>query len=682
MQRDHRTLQTCRRGIMAIVTAAALASSAQAQEVCDIAKATVFSVNEYVNNKDGLDLALSVPSEVLIRPWFRWRNAANYEKDAWVIAEAHKRGVNFGGGVTISAIYRGENGISEETFLDYATRDPHGKPYPAFGDADYFHGAIANKKYLDYALSWAKKQIDAGADNFFMDEVNGAYGILEGFDDYGLAGFREWLIRRYCEEQRWSVNDPRWAEQFRIPLDDKTVCPDGTIRSFDYRAYLQRFGWADKPDHKDNPLRREWGWPGDMRIGKTYCGHRRETAWQYQCDSLREHARAKGRRIWIAANGLNRHVDFQIQNLWRNVLPKKDGRLDCSMSRLAEFRGHVERSRFLLKKDVPVVIFHDWGKGFPWWDDLTGPERKLWMRLYAPEIYAAGAWFAFPVHGPFGDDCRKDDSLGEIKKMTEYYRRESDLYHGAKWLSARAVKLDREGIACAATCRPDKGRLMVHLINHDVDAARMAPVPIANLKVRLPRLGAVRSVSIASPDLPGRVAGQAAEADGQTTICVPALEAYDVVVIEYDRLDLAPMARDVVIQPVGAWERPATDTFEVGRDGLLSGEDVPNSYLQGRLHPHLRNNPTFVADFARAGAFTVRVNSVATLGARLVVSVDGKKALEADLPDKDGKNDGAAKEYDREFTVPIGPGKHRIAVDNTGGDWMTVDFYVLVGYGE
>src|SRR6185503_16795036 len=97
-----------------------------------------------------------------------------------IVRLAHEHGALLGGGVTCSAIYRGETGISDAEFMDLATRDPSGNLYPI--SKSYCHGATANSAYLRYVLKWATQQVDAGVDTLFMDEVSGVYSAHEGYD--------------------------------------------------------------------------------------------------------------------------------------------------------------------------------------------------------------------------------------------------------------------------------------------------------------------------------------------------------------------------------------------------------------------------------------------------------------------------------------------------------------------
>lgn len=101
--------------------------------------------------------------------------------------------------------------------------------------------------------------------------------------------------------------------------------------------------------------------------------------------------------------------------------------------------------------------------------------------------------------------------------------------------------------------------------------------------------------------------------------------------------------------------------------------------LQGMLHQHLRNPPTFLVKMSKGGALRVHVLGVATLGAKLQWQVDGRVEEVVDLPDRDGKNDATAKEYDQTFEFPIPPGHHRVTLDNVGGDWACIAWYAFRG---
>ena len=59
--------------------------------------------------------------------------------------------------------------------------------------------------------------------------------------------------------------------------------------------------------------------------------------------------------------------------------------------------------------------------------------------------------------------------------------------------------------------------------------------------------------------------------------------------------------------------------------------------------------------------------------------IDGVEVLRQDIRDKDGSNDSSLHELDQDFAV-VPRGKHRIAVDNLGNDWVAVDWFVFSNY--
>ncbi len=98
----------------------------RAKPVERIEDAVVYTINESIHSDADLALASQVPSDVLIRAWFKWHNAPNVGEFAHLVPKAHALGALFGGGITCSAIYDGENGLTRDQWLDMATRGPDG----------------------------------------------------------------------------------------------------------------------------------------------------------------------------------------------------------------------------------------------------------------------------------------------------------------------------------------------------------------------------------------------------------------------------------------------------------------------------------------------------------------------------------------------------------------------------
>ena len=637
--------------------------------VDDINDAIVYTVNEHIHSPYGIMLARKVGSDVLIRAWFKWGNAPNWSRYSRFVDEAHKLGALFGGGTTCSALYHGENGLSEKEVIDMATRNPYGRLVDAWGVPNCRHGTLSNPRYVNYILNWCFKQIDAGADYLFMDEINAALRENEGYDDYSIRDFREYLLRKYCEGEGWRKDDARWVKRFGVDFNDRRMCPDGTMATFNYRAYLQNRGFADRPLSRRNPFRDDW----------TRFRHERDLrAWKRMTDEIREYARKKGRRVFISANGLAKFVDLQVLGVW-GLWRLKDGSVDLSQSQVRDWWDTIRQGWFIAGRKVPVVFFHDWGfGGFPWMR-VSPSDRELWMRVRGAEIYAAGGFFAFPILGPFGCDALRDGTIREVARQTAFYQRHRDLYLKAMPISFDAVKTDAPLLSTALWIRRKPPALLVHIINRKTVNWQLQKRHDIALEIPTPVLP--KRTTVVSPDDVSK--GVQVERIGeQLRLRLTELVAYSVIVLEYSELpqwssDFAPH-----IIPTKRWERALQNTFLVHRGGIVDDGWKLVAFLQGKLHPYLRNPPTFIVNAPNGGTLQVFVQGVAQLGARLQLLVDGVPTQTYDLPDRDGKNDGDAPEYARAFAFRIPRGKHRITLDNIGGDWACIRWYAFKGMFE
>jgi len=136
------------------------------------------------------------------------------------------------------------------------------------------------------------------------------------------------------------------------------------------------------------------------------------------------------------------------------------------------------------------------------------------------------------------------------------------------------------------------------------------------------------------------------------------------------RDDLANMT----IYPMLDWARPEADLFRVEADGTVSNTSHFCYFIQGRAHPELRNNPTFVVNFPFGGDIKVHINSVASSGAVLEIYDNGSNVYTISLPDRDHGNDAFVNEYDLTVSAPLPPGNHEVRLDNSGGDWLSIDY--------
>jgi hypothetical protein len=117
----------------------------------------------------------------------------------------------------------------------------------------------------------------------------------------------------------------------------------------------------------------------------------------------------------------------------------------------------------------------------------------------------------------------------------------------------------------------------------------------------------------------------------------------------------------------------------VRTDGSIEHAADLNGFLQGQLHPDLRNPPTFLVNVSQPANLAVHVSAVSAAGARLVYQVDGQVMQIVELPDKDGQNDANATEYDLVVNLDIPAGAHRLTLDNSGADWLVMTWLEFQG---
>lgn len=604
------------------------------------------------------DVLPKLSADVVVRGWFKWHDAPPVASWRGQAAAAHKLGAIFGGGVTCSALYDGENGLTDAQVAEMATRDPQGNLVDAWGQKGIRHGSLSNPRYRDYLLRWCKEQLDAGADYLFMDEPDAALGPKEGFDDASLNDFRDYLRRVYA----WNDRDPRWLARFGIDLDDPEVCPTRGMDSFNYRAYLRKTRHIDDPTSANNPFQAAWG---------DFKKDRDDRVWRELLKGVRSYGESEDRKIYVSGNGLYPDVDLQVLGVW-NHWTTLGGHVDLSDDQIPVWRSIVEQGQEIAGRPVPVVLFHDWGFGNPPFPFMAVPltEREVWLRTRAAEIYAAGGYFAFPVLGP-GCDASKDGTLPLISELTKFYRSQRSVFLGQRYLGRNGIVSNLTGLSLAATWLSDGRTLAVHVVNRNVKDGAL--VPLHGVKVWLPVGVLPAAISVASPD--GGGSATVAADGGRTLVELQSLNAYSIALLRYDSpIDLSVFhdAPRYFLNP--RWERPARSEFVVSADGRIDHEADLEGFLQGRLHTDLHNPPVFLVDFPRTEHLRVHIRAVATQGANVQVTVGGGDSRSAFLPDKDGKNDPGANEYDVVLDCPIPPGPHRVWLDNIGPDWAVIDW--------
>lgn len=640
-------------------------SVAGAQPPARIQDVAVYSINGLTTNDYDLDLARRSGSDCLVRAWFKWGNAPDWRAQREFPERARQMGMLFGGGVTCSALYDHENGLTAAQVKDMVTRGPDGELVDAWDKPGLRHGSLSSPAYLDYLFRWCREQIDAGVDCLFMDENTAALGHREGYDDYSLADFHRYLFEVCPQTRRWKANDPRWQSIYKIPLDNPAVCTDGTMKTFDYRAFMRSIGALQEPLGRANPLAPLW---------LSFKKWRDDRAWKSLTDRIHAYGRKQGRTIWISANGLVRHVDFQVLGIWHNWL-LTNGQIDLSENQIQTWRDLVVKGHELTDAATPVVLFHDWGFGtphFPWLAVPVG-QREIWLRTRAAEIYAAGGFFAFPVLGPHGCDAGRDGTIDTIARQAAFYQINKNLYLHGRFLGTLNAWSYEPALSLAIwqDDRPDT--IDLHVINRLMKDGKLQPRPSVRIIAPLPSVP--DRAEVISPDWNEARPVSYALWDIGLAVTVTNLDAYAVVRLHFPRaIDMGRLADPVHIRLSPSWERPARNEFAVRADGSVEDADGLNGFLQGRLHPDLANPPTFLVHWKNPGTMMVHVRSVATQGAHLDLLLDGKVQQSVDLPDKDGKNDRNANEYDKCVGLTIPAGSHKVSLENPGADWLVMDW--------
>ena len=285
---------------------------------------------------------------------------------------------------------------------------------------------------------------------------------------------------------------------------------------------------------------------------------------------------------------------------WRTA----QGRIDLSESQIEQWGSTVASGWGLVGKRLPVVLFHDWGfGGFPWME-IPPEDRRLWIRVRGAEIYAAGGFFAFPVHRPSGNDARQDGTLSEIARQSQFYHQHQDLYLDAELLGFEPLETSEPGLSLALWRRRSPPNLILHVINRETVDGN--PKHRAAVTVRLPVGHEPQTVRVVSPDWAGEQVGTARAASDRLTVTVPTLEAYSVAILEYDALPDVKLAGRRLV-PSWQWGRPARNEFIVQKGGLVLDQWALPGMLQGNLHQNLRNPPTFVVNMPQGGFLRVNV---------------------------------------------------------------------------
>lgn len=148
----------------------------------------------------------------------------------------------------------------------------------------------------------------------------------------------------------------------------------------------------------------------------------------------------------------------------------------------------------------------------------------------------------------------------------------------------------------------------------------------------------------------------------------------------YEETPGKPVYRDLLIQGPVSWDPSRANkptSVSVGQDGRVTTDKEVAGILHGAVNHSGEHNPlTINTELPHPSRLRVSVAGVSGYGgARLLVSLDGQIKLDKDMPDPDGaSNVDTLHQYDGIYKVSIPSGKHTTRVENSGADWMFVDY--------
>lgn len=151
------------------------------------------TVRSAFGGREAADLLPPMQTNLVMRGWWKWGPGFNafYDQLKASIAQLKQKMPNviYQGGISASYIVREDtwadgSAISHSDFAKMLARDKSGNPIPWGGDG--YLADVASPRYRKYLLGWSQKQIDAGVDSLFLDEVYlaGEMKIAGGADRY------------------------------------------------------------------------------------------------------------------------------------------------------------------------------------------------------------------------------------------------------------------------------------------------------------------------------------------------------------------------------------------------------------------------------------------------------------------------------------------------------------------
>lgn len=129
---------------------------------------------------------------------------------------------------------------------------------------------------------------------------------------------------------------------------------------------------------------------------------------------------------------------------------------------------------------------------------------------------------------------------------------------------------------------------------------------------------------------------------------------------------------NLTLTPTQGWGALSDTLFEIGLGGVVT---PPNAglgfYLYGaEWNTQYRRPPVFVVNFPQNGQFVVKTANQTGSNPKIAIWLDGIRVLETTAL------------INQSYTVNVPAGAHRIKVDNTGTDWISISSYSFTKLGS
>jgi hypothetical protein len=539
--------------VLAFAVVAQPAAGSVAPTGVRAADLTVFGFSQSeVNGEDPQIYRLD--PDINIRAVQKWSTSGDEAADYNFaqIGRYHEKGIGFVGGGTVSIIFP-QDFATPEIFDDMSTRDADNVPVPhdEIGvPGGPRRGNMFNPKYRQYLLNWAKIQIDGGVDGIFFDEVISGFSGgqkynfngNEGFDDYAIAEFNRYLLKKY---PAFTAAD--WKSKFGMTDDNlirRDVPPGDLARNFNYRTYLRAGGWDRDPLTAANPLASEWGdvidnrmYADDMSFTATYLRH----YWKAMVDELRAYAKNTAhRRVLLTSNGLFPYVDFNSVGMYpwnpdektpdgkgADYVPVADGHLNGGKSLQSNYRYLKEKSA-QIAGDVPVAVFIDWpNEMMTAYLNLPLAEKQDYWRIFGAEAYANGVFPAFHLKDTLNPPAEQYGMLDFLRTYSQFYKDHRGLYRDTHY-GTPAVRVGAGNVSASLLAQRGGARAL-HLVNHNYS---QGIIPQTGFSVAADLASCPRRVTVVSPDFTGSKPAAFTCGHGRLTVTVDRLDYYDVLVLK------------------------------------------------------------------------------------------------------------------------------------------------------